>query len=220
MDIFYLVLRVEGRTLVKDKSITRLISTSSMHLVCSVTRWFWSTWIEFCAVLTNAIIVCQLVHIISIWDADGNRMNFIWNVLNWKRDLVIEKLDFTGLVKHTLKREATSWKLNEHVIYTGTQFSPYSSLSRRASALEMVHRAANSSSVIKALGFFRVSPIFPKSWSDEKILGTESLFQFFKVFISYQLNICMLPEFKVIVCLPSGWLSTITSDHCTTNSVP
>ena len=149
---------------------------------------------EFSALLTNAVIVCQLVHIISIWDTNGNRMNFIWNVLNWKRDLVIQKFDFTCLVKHTLKREATSWKLNEHVIYNGTQFSPYSSLTRRASALEMVHRAADSTSVIKALGFFRVSPIFPESLSDEKILGTESLFQFFKVFISYQLNMCMLPE--------------------------
>lgn len=149
---------------------------------------------EFSALLTNAVIVCQLVHIISIWDTNGNRMNFIWNVLNWKRDLVIQKFDFTCLVKHTLKCEATSWKLNEHVIYNGTLFSPYSSLSHRASALEMVHRAADSNSVIKALGFFRVSPIFPESLSDEKILGTESLFQFFKVFISYQLNMCMLPE--------------------------
>lgn len=105
--------------------------------------------------------MCQLVHIISIRDANGNRMNFIWNVLNWKRDLVIQKLDFTGLVKHTLKREATSWKLNEHVIYNRTQRNPYSSLSRRASALEMIGRTADSTSVIGALGFFRVSPIFP-----------------------------------------------------------
>ena len=166
-----------------------------MHLICSVTSWFSNKEAhEFSALLTNAVIVCQLVHIISIWDTNGNRMNFIWNVLNWKRDLVIQKFDFTCLVKHTLKREATSWKLNEHVIYNGTQFSPYSSLTRRASALEMVHRAADSTSVIKALGFFRVSPIFPESLSDEKILGTESLFQFFKVFISYQLNMCMLPE--------------------------
>lgn len=178
---------------------------------------------EFSALLTNAVIVCQLVHIISIWDTNGNRMNFIWNVLNWKRDLVIQKFDFTCLVKHTLKREATSWKLNEHVIYNGTQFSPYSSLSRRASALEMVHRVADSTSVIKALGFFSEFPRSSLSHYQMKKSSEQNPFSSSSKCL-YDINLICACYLKVIMNrlfnLPSGWLSTITSDHWTTNSVP